>query len=159
MAVRSFKTLTEEYNMNVIETLKAAWGWVGIKPVEVVAENEFGNLIIKDEQDQFWRLCPEEVYCKVIADSIYEYNKLIQDDDFLNDWNMTVMVNEAIEMLGPLEQGYKYYMVIPGVLDGEYGGENFKTAPLIKIIEFSGNLGRQIKNMPDGAEIQLKVID
>ncbi len=145
--------------MNIIETIKAAWGWAGIKPVEVVAENEFGNLIIKDEQDRFWRLCPEDVYCKVIADSIYEYNKLIQDDDFLNDWNMTVMVNEATEILGPLEEGYKYYLVIPGVLDGEYGGENLKTAPVVKIIEFSGDLGRQIKNMPDGAEIQIKAID
>ncbi len=145
--------------MSIIEALKASWDWVGLKPAEIVAENEFGNLIIKDEQDRFWRLCPEEVYCKVIADSIYEYNKLIQDDDFLNDWNMTVMVDEAMEMLGPLEDGYKYNMVIPGVLDGEYGGENLKTAPFIKIIEFSGELGRKIKNMPDGAEIQLKVID
>lgn len=144
--------------MNIIEEVKGAWGWVGINPVEIVAENEFGNLILKDADNKFWRLCPEDVYCKIIASSIYEYNKLIQNDEFLNDWNMTVMVDEAMEMLGALEDGYKYYMVIPGVVNGEYGGDNIKTAPLEKIIRFSGDLGRQIKNLPDGAEIQLKIL-
>jgi len=145
--------------MNILEQVIKAWGWVGIKPVEIVAENEFGNLVIKDADDKFWRLCPEDVYCKIIANSIYEYNKLIQDEEFLNDWNMTVMVDEAIEMLGALEDGYKYYMVIPGVVNGEYGGTNIKTAPFTKIIRFSGELGRQIKKLPDGAEIRFKAFD
>ena len=145
--------------MNIINEIIASWGWVGVKPTEIVAENEFGNLILKDAEDKFWRLCPEDVYCEVVAESIDDYNKLINDDEFLHDWNMTVMVNEATEILGTLKEGYKYCMVIPGVLNGEYNGTNFKTAPLVEIIRLSGDLGKQIKDLPDGAEIKLKVID
>lgn len=145
--------------MNIIEEVKESWGWVGINPTEIVAENEFGNLIIKDSENQFWRLCPEDVYCEVIAKSIDDYNKLIIDDEFLNDWNMTVMVDEATEMLGALKEGYKYYLVIPGALNGEYSGSNIKTAPFVKIIRHSGALGKQIKDLPDGAKVNLKVLD
>lgn len=145
--------------MNIIDEVKKSWGWVGINPTEIVAENEFGNLIIKDSEDKFWRLCPEDVYCEVVAKSIEDYNNLINDIEFLNDWNMSVMVDEATKMLGELKEGYKYYMVIPGVLNGEYSGTNIKTAPFIEIISLSGNLGKKIKDLPDGAEVEIKVID
>jgi hypothetical protein len=145
--------------MNIINVVQKHWGWVGIKPTEIVAENEFGNLIIKDADDKFWRLCPEDVYCDVIAESIVAYNELINDLEFLTDWNMTIMVDEAIERLGPLKEGYKFYLAIPGILNGEYTGENIKTAPFSEIIQLSGDLGKQIKDLPDGAEVELKVID
>lgn len=145
-------------NMNIIDEVKKSWGWSGINPTEIVAENEFGNLIIKDADDKFWRLCPEDVYCEVVAESISDYNELINDVEFLNDWNMTVMVSEATERLGPLKAGYKYCLAIPGILDGEYTGNNIKTAPFAEIIRMSGDLGKQIKDLPDGAEVKLKFI-
>ncbi len=145
--------------MSIINEVKESWGWVGINPTEIVAENEFGNLIIKDAENKFWRLCPEDVYCEVVAESIDDYNKLINDYAFLHDWNMIVMVDEAVAMLGTLKEGYKYCLVIPGVLNGEYSGTNIKTAPFIEIIRLSGNLGKQIKDLPDGAEVKLKVTD
>jgi hypothetical protein len=145
--------------MNIINEIKESWGWVGINPTEIVAENDFGNLIIKDAGNKFWRLCPEDVYCEVIAESIDDYNQLINDHEFLNDWYMTVMVDEAIEMLGPLKEGYKYYLEIPGALNGDYSGSNIKSAPFVDIIRLSGELGKQIKDLPDGAEVKLKVID
>ena len=145
--------------MNIINEIKEYWNWSGIGPVEIVAVNDFGNLIIKDHDDKFWRLCPEDVYCEIIADSVDDYDNLIGDSEFIKDWNMSVMVEDAMDRLGPLAEGDKYYMVIPGVVDGEYGGSNIKMAPLAKIIKFSGDLGRQIKDLPDGAEIKFKIMD
>lgn len=145
--------------MNMIEEVKEAWGWVGINPTEIVTENEFGNLIIKDAEDKFWRLCPEEVYCEVVAESIGAYNLLIKDANFLDDWNMAGLLDGAIKKLGPLKEGYKYYLAVPGILDGDYSQSNIKTAPLDKIIKWSGDLGLQVKDLPEGAEVELKEID
>ncbi len=144
--------------MSILNEIKDAWGWVGIEPQEVVIENEFGNLIVKDFNDKFWRLCPEDVYCELVAESIEEYNVLIKNEEFLEDWSMTAMVQEAEGSLGKFKPGYKYHMVIPGVLGGEYGGSNVKVAPLLEIIRFSGDLGKQIENLPDGAQVELKVV-
>ena len=144
--------------MTILEEIKNAWGWTGINPVEIVTENEFGNLILKDAEDKFWRLSPEEIYCDVIATSIADYNTLIQNEDFMDDWFMASMVAEAEKTLGELKIGQKYHMIIPGVLDGEYSAKNIKIAPLFKMIRFSGALGKQIKDLPDGSAVDFKVI-
>lgn len=144
--------------MNILKEIKHAWGWIGIDPIEVVTENDFANLILKDSNDQFWRLCPEDLYCEVVAKSIEEYNELIQNQEFVDDWFMDSMVAEAKKTLGDLKANCKYYMVIPGVMDGEYGGSNVKMASFIEIIKVSGDAAKQIKDLPDGAEIKLKSI-
>lgn len=142
--------------MNILKEIKNAWGWIGLDPQEIVVENEFGNLIIKDPENKFWRLSPEDVSCEVVAETIEEYNLLIQDKDFVEDWFMTAMVDEATKKLGKLKPGHKFYMVVPGVLGDEYGGSNVKMAPFTAIIKFSGSLGKQINEKPDGAEIKYK---
>lgn len=142
--------------MNILEEIKQAWGWAGINPIEIVTENDFGNLIIKDETNQFWRLSPEEVYCEIVAKSIDEYNELIQDEEFVIDWFMDAMVAKSKKLLGELKPEHKYHMIIPGILDGEYGGKNIKIVPLLKMIRFSGDLGKQLKDLPDGSKIKLK---
>jgi len=50
-------------------------------------------------------------------------------------------------------------LAIPGALGGEYAISNIKTAPLVELVRFSGDLGRQIADLPDGAQIEIKVVD
>ncbi len=145
--------------MSIIQEISESWGWVGIEPVEVVGENDFGNLMIKDAHGKYWRLCPEDVYCEVVANNREELDSLCKDQEFLEDWNMKVLVEQAVENLGPLCQGAKYCLVTPGVLGGDYAISNIKTAPLVELVRFSGDLAKKIKDLPDGAQIELKVVD
>jgi len=145
--------------MNIIEEIKESWGWVGIEPEEVVGENDFGNLMIKDVHGKYWRLCPEDVYCEIVAENREELDALSKDQEFLKDWYMKILVELAEDKYGPLEEGRKYYLVTPGALGGEYALNNINTAPLIEIIRFSGGVGEKIKDLPDGAQIELKVVD
>ena len=145
--------------MSIIEEIASAWGWAGIQPEEVVGENDFGNLIVKDVAGKYWRICPEDVYCEVIANNRDELDALSTNQEFLADWYMHTLVEQAEEKLGPLGEGRKYHFVIPGVLGGEYGAGNFQTVPLVAQVRFSGDLGKQIKELPDGAQVKLKVIE
>jgi hypothetical protein len=145
--------------MDLISEIREAWGWVGINPLEVVGENDFGNLIVKDVNAKYWRICPEDVYCKVVANNREELDNLSRDQEFLADWYMTALVEQAKEHVGPLTDGRKYCLVIPGVLGGAYDVSNIKSVPLVELIRLSGDIGRQIRDLPDGAEIQLKVVD
>ncbi len=145
--------------IDVIREIKKGWGWTGIDPVKVVAENEFGNLIVADREGKYWRLCPEDVYCKVIAQTDADYESLLKDTAYLEDWRMTNLVESAREALGELAEGRKYHLVIPGPLGGKYDISNIKTVPLLEMIGFSGDIGLQIRDLPDGEEIRLKVID
>lgn len=145
--------------MNLAEELRESWGWVGLDPVEVVGENDFGNLMIKDKDGKYWRLCPEDLSCKVVAQNRNELDALSHDQEFLHDWYMRNLATQAKEMLGPLTEGRKYCLKIPGVLGGEYGGSNLATISLVELVRFSGHVAKEIKDLPDGAQVQFKITD
>jgi len=147
------------HHMSLVEEIRQYWGWVGIEPVEVVGENDFGNLIIKDEDGKYWRMCPEDCYCKVIAANRAELDSLSVNQEFLQDWYMSALVSLAKDQFGPLTGGRKYCLKTPGVLGGAYGGGNLATAPQIELVRFSGDIARQIEELPDGAQIKLRVVE
>jgi hypothetical protein len=143
--------------MNIIKLLKESWGWTGLEPKEIVGENDFGNLIIKDVQNKYWRLCPEDFYCEVIAETKEELDSLSKDQEFLHDWYMQSLVEQAKEKFGVLTKDKKYYFVIPCILGGKYDISNIKSTKLTEIIALSGDIGQQIKDLPDGAQVKLSV--
>ena len=145
--------------MNLVEELREFWGWVGLEPIEVVGENDFGNLIIKDKDSKYWRLCPEELSCEVVAENRKEMDALSHNQEFLHDWYMKKLVLEAQEKLGPLTEGRKYCLKIPSILGGEYGGFSLATVPLVELVRFSGDIAKQIKDLPNGTQIQFKITD
>lgn len=145
--------------MNLVEEIHSAWGWVGIDPVEVVGENDFGNLIVRDADGKYWRLCPEDCSCEVIDVDRQGFDTLSSDQEFLHDWYMRELVSLAHERLGPLPEGRKYCLKIPGIFGGAYGGENLAAISLMELVRFSGDIAKQIHDLPDGAQIKLKVVD
>ena len=138
--------------MQLLDEVRSAWGWVGIEPVDVVDDNDFGNLILKDVRGQYWRLCPEDLYCE-------ELDRLAEDQEFLSDWYMRSLVDQAFRRFGALAPDRKYCLKIPGVLGGEYGGDNLGTIVFNELIRASGHIAQQIADLPDGATIKLSARD
>lgn len=145
--------------MELLTSISESWGWIGIKPMQVVGDNSFGNLIIKDDAGLYWRLCPEDLYCEVVANSRAELDALSRDREFLRDWYMTRLEEAAKEQLGPLRPGYKYCLKIPGVLGGGYDSSNLASLPLTEIVAVSGHMAREVRNLSDGAQIRLRVTE
>lgn len=131
--------------MSTVDEINQSWGWVGFTAVEVLGENDFGNLIIRDEEGKYWRLCPQELCCEPVAGDRDEFDKLSYNQQFLNGWYMTELVSMAREKLGPLATGRKYCMKVPSALGGKYGGDNLATAPLLDLIRFSGEGARHME--------------
>lgn len=142
----------------LLAVIAASWDWIGIHPEAIIEENDFGNLIIQDSEAKYWRLCPEELTCEVIARDQSALEQLSADLDFLEDWQMSRLVEVANAKLGPLPSDSKYYFVIPPVLGGSYSAENIQRVTLTELIGVSGSLARQINDLPDGSQIRL-IID
>ena len=48
---------------------------------------------------------------------------------------------------------------VPFVLGGEYSLGNLRLADAVSGMRARGNLARQIRDLPDGAQIEFKVVD
>lgn len=144
---------------NLIWDINLAWGWTGLDAVEVLDENEFGNLVIQAADGRYWRLRPEELSCTVIADDRKALDMLATDQDFLRDWYMSALVDMAYIRLGVLPEGRKYCLKVPAVLGGEYEPDNLGMNSLSEIIRFSGRIAYEMRDLPDGAQIRFDLAD
>ncbi|KPF68145.1 hypothetical protein IP84_10310 [beta proteobacterium AAP99] len=143
----------------LIDEIAAAWGWTGLVPEKVVAENEFGNLMVRDVQRRYWRICPEDLYCRLIAQDRPALDVLLEDDEFVADWQMERLVATARDHLGDLPEGRKYCLKIPSVLGGQYEIPNLATISLVDLMRASGHIAHEIDDLPDGAQVRLVVTD
>jgi hypothetical protein len=126
----------------MVEQIRQHWGWIGLDPVEVIEENDFGNLLVKDVHNKYWRICPEDGYCCIVAHDLERLSNLARDPGFLRDWQMQSLKKEAHSRLGPLDPGQKYCLKTPGHLGGQYGGDNLGVMSLSDLICRSGELAR-----------------
>jgi hypothetical protein len=142
---------------DLISEIAATWGWTGLRPIEVVGENDFGNLIVKDEAGRYWRITPEDLTCELLAKNREELDLLSRDQAFLHGWYAEAIVNAAREVLGPLAPERKYCFKVPAVLGGAYESHNFGTMDLRQLIGSSGVIAQQIDGLPDGSKVSLVV--
>ena len=141
------------------DQINKAWSWLKVEATEIVQSNKFGNVIFRDIHGQFWRICPEELLCEIIADSVEKYNLLIKDEDFLMDWFMEALVEKAEDKFGPQPNERCFCLKMPVVLGGAYDIDNIGTVPRLELITFSGDIAGKIKDLPDGSKVEFKFVD
>ena len=142
----------------MIDAIRDGWGWTGLEPIEVVARNAFGNLLVRDAQGRVWRITPEDLSCTIVAEED-GLAALQANEEFRRDWEMRLLSERAAAAFGVPEAGRCYGLKIPAVLGGAYDEPNLATLPLDELIRASGDLARQIHDLPDGTPITTRIVD
>lgn len=142
----------------MIDIIREAWGWIGLEPAEVIATNDFGNVIVRAKDGAYWRICPEEWLCDKVAENEHQFKELFAGDDLRTDWEMSQLVRLARQALGDISPEQCYCLKIPGVIGGKYEAANLGTISRIELIRFSGDMAQQIKDVPDGTAIRIKIV-
>jgi len=127
--------------MDAISIIKKYWGFTGIRPARIVERNQFGNLIIEDSSGRFWRICPEEFSCKIIAKGMKEFKNLWEDAEFKQDWEMTGLAILAGGALGELDGENCYYFIKPN----DYSLANIGIITMADLIIDSGIAAEQMQ--------------
>jgi len=115
------------------------------------------NVLVLDDSEQLWRICPEELSCGVVAKNDDEMNELFQDNEAKADWQLLGMIDEVEKHFGTLETGKCYGMTIPAVLGGKYEVSNMNIVSIKDYLGLAGDMAMKIKDLPDGKKIVLKV--
>lgn len=124
--------------MDAIQVIKQYWGHSGIRPVLIIERNKFGNLLVQDNSSRFWRICPEELTCEVIASNPKQMKQLWDEPEFKNDWDMTGFAVLAYNALGDVDDEQCYHFITPPALGGAYEVGNIGITTISELITDSG---------------------
>ena len=131
--------------MDALQIIREVWGFTGLKPVDIIDRNQFGNLILRDKTGRFWRICPEELTCKVVASSENKMRELMHDPEFKQDWEMTGLVLLAYNTLGEVADESCYYFINPPALGGEYAVANMGITTIADLMVSSGDMAAKMQ--------------
>jgi hypothetical protein len=145
--------------MGIAEDICKAWGWMGIEAAQVVQVNKFGNVVFVDQTGKYWRICPEELECKPIAESATAFKRLLDDPEFLRDWEMARLLELAEAKYGAQPVHRCFFLKTPGILGGAYEIENIGTIRIGELIRFSGDVANQIEDLPPGSKVEFNIVD
>ena len=144
--------------MNLIKTINSYWGWTGVVAERVRAQSPMGHLLISDAQDSFYYIDPDGM--AIVALGSREQAQAHLDEPEANQlWCGGELVESARGLLGEPPEGSVFALKPHAMLAGEYAPENMCIMPLEDLIAFSGDVARQIKDLPDGSKIRIEVTD
>jgi hypothetical protein len=143
----------------LLEDIRKGWAWTGVKPSEIIDVNAFGNVIFIDDYHRYWRIAPEELALISLASDRQTFQSLLENAYFQSDWKMDKLAALARTKVGKLDRTQCYCLKIPAVLGGKYDRDNIAVIDLCELIRSSGDMARQIKDLPDGGDVKLTISD
>jgi hypothetical protein len=145
--------------MDLVKAIADGWTWIGAEPVAVIEVNRFGNVIFKDGAGSYWRLMPEELKCDVLAHDENQFTQIWNSEEFQLDWKMDNLGDEAEAVFGPMGTGQCFCFLVPNVLGGSYSTENIRVISTSELLRVSGSMALQIRDLPDGTEVEILTRD
>ncbi|MGC4040332.1 MAG: SMI1/KNR4 family protein [Flavobacterium sp.] len=126
------------------------------KNVFFIGEDVFGNLFCYDEKNKFSMFNIESGEFEDIATGFDNFiSKLIKDVDYFTGCKFAEELDGKDNEL--LNFGYRYCAKYPFVLGGEYDVNNLTIKLFKENLQFCASIYHQIKDLPDGAEYEIKI--
>ena len=141
------------------EIVNQDWSWAGISAVAVTAVSPMGHLIVRDEAGAFWYLDPEVVTLEQVAIDETGLFAHMNQAETREIWESLALVAAAHDRFGDPGEGRCYALKVPALLGGEYIPENLCTISIAELISFTGSLGLQTHDLPDGHKVVIKMVD
>ncbi|KQM21338.1 hypothetical protein [Novosphingobium sp. Leaf2] len=139
-----------------VHALNAAWGWTGVDFAEVVAHSLMGHLLVIDRAGAFHYVDPDLGTVTLLGDEQAAQAHMAQP---LTQalWRADALVDAGVKRLGPVAMGEVYSLTPQALVAGDYASENLIRIDLVRLIYLTGDIARQVHDLPDGAPINLKV--
>ena len=138
--------------------LLAEWRWLLGGIPRLLGWSSSGDLFYVDERARACRLDTGSGDMEVIADSRTEFDSLLADGSRIDDLLLLPVVREFESAHGPLPEASCLGFTTLPVLGGSYSVENRYVISIAEHAAFTGDVHRQIRDLPDGTAIRLKVV-
>ncbi len=141
------------------EDLLGEWRWLIGSDLQPIVATVMGDVFLKSEDGCVSLLRTDLGELSRVASSVEGLKNSLKDSALVQDWFMLNLLQKLIDAGAVRGTNQVFGFVIPPVLGGEYSEKNIRVVSLPKYLNFTGDVAQQIADLPDGATLQLKVVE
>ena len=136
-----------------LKNLLESWEWLIGKNKKIILISSIGDAFLEDNNGIcYWLNVGEGIFEKV-AENITEFETKLTNNEIVEDWFLVELVEELKKSGIKLTENNIYsYKTFP-ILGGEYLPENFEITDIEVHFEISGQIYKQVKDLPVGTKI------
>jgi hypothetical protein len=136
-----------------LDDLCLDWQWLLDNQFTAIMVSCSGDMFLTDEKGAVNWLDTGTGQLQKIADTIPEFESALKDVDNIDKWFLAPLVLDLIEKNMVLKENEVYsYKVMPA-LGGDYSIDNFEKTDISVHFSMTGQICRQIKDLPDGTRV------
>ena len=134
------------------------WEWLvgSAKPILITS---VGDAFLQNETGEIYWLITGSAEFDKVAGSYEEFQGKLQDNELVHEWFLVPVVAQLKEQGVELEHGKLYGFKQLPVLGGEYEAGNFELTDIEVHFAMAGQMNFQIKNLPDGTNVNFTVTE
>jgi hypothetical protein len=137
--------------------LLCEWTWLLPPSFTAWLMNRFGDLFIVLEDETVHMLDVGTGTLRKIAENRADFAEMLDDAENANNWLMIPLIDQLIARGLMLGEGQCYSYKQPPVLGGNYELENIFVLSIQEHYGAYGSIHRQLKDLPDGAQVVIKL--
>lgn len=139
------------------EKLFEPWAWLVAGALSVWLVNRLGDVFVIHDDGTIWMLDVGAGSYKQVSDSKDTFCAHADDSKEMRNWFAIDLVDALVRKGTTLAPGQCYSFKTPPVLGGEYRVENICVLSFESHLGGYGKLHEQIKDIPDGDQVVVRV--
>ncbi|MEQ8477798.1 T6SS immunity protein Tdi1 domain-containing protein [Fulvivirga sp.] len=151
--------LIVKFNNDTSAKLTESWTWLIGTDKEVLLVSTIGDMFLTDNNKRVYWLDVGGGELKLVANTIEDFEEKLKNVEQVNEWFMIDLTTELRLSNKKLKDGQLYsYYKLP-IIGGGYTVDNFAPLSIKKHFSYLGDVHRQIKDLPDGTKVEIKIVD
>jgi hypothetical protein len=149
--------LTKDISSVDFEDILSCWTWKTADMKTVTAISVLGDLFFVGEDNAIYWLQTDGGELTKVAEDLKEFEQFLRDEEKVDEWFLPHLVEQLIKAGKTLKGNEVYSFKKLPVLGGEYSVHNIEPTDMGVHFAFTGQISEQIKDLPDGTKVNIKI--
>ena len=151
--------LTVKFNQETSGRLTEEWTWLIGTDKKVLLISAIGDMFIADNAEKIYWLDIGAGELRLVADKIQEFEDKLNNIEQVNEWFMPDLTTDLRHSDKKLKAGQLYsYKTLP-IIGGDYTVDNFEPLDIEEHFGYTGDLHKQIRDLPTGTRVEIKIVE
>jgi hypothetical protein len=139
------------------EDICSDWQWLLKNQKSVILVSSIGDIFLLGNDDSVYWLQTDGGILTKVAENVTQFEIFLSEPDKIHNWFLPLLIDKLINAGKILKDSEVYSLKTMGVLGGDYSVENIQPTDISVHFALTGQISRQISDLPDGTKVNIKV--